>query len=268
VKAPGAADTAYAILEVLSPGPAAVVALARGPGGVLCIRKTAAIARGIPAIRRETAVLRALAGAGVEGVPRVLAAWEDGVALERLAIPTLRQSSALFQSDRARREAIARGAFAVLAAVHGARDAGGAPLDVVHGDPSPDNLYAGDARVALADFGLATWRGTADDDGDGAFRGTLLYAAPEVARGERADARADDFALAASLLHVATGIALREVNLSPPAMLVEAGSRPLDALHPWRALAPALFDPALATALLACLAFDPRDRPRETPAPC
>ena len=91
----------------------------------------------------------------------------------------------------------------------------------------------------------------------GAFRGTLAYAAPEVARSEGFDGRADDFALAASMLHVVTGIPLRETTGAPAVMLVDAGTRPLDASHPWRHLARKLFDHAIAEALLACLAFDP-----------
>jgi serine/threonine protein kinase len=258
----------YVAEEVLSPGPTAVVTRARGPSGQGCVVKVAAIAQGLPAIEREAEVLRALATAGVDGVPRLVDAWAGGFAVELLTMPTLRQSGATLRQGETR-HAAAGAAFERLAAVHSARDEAGAPLAVVHGDVSPDNLYlASDgSKVTLADFGLAHWRGGASVAG-GAFRGTLLYVAPEVARGEPFDARADDFALAASLLHVATGVPLRDETTSPPVLLVDAGTRPLDASHPWRALARKLFDPAIAGALLACLAFDPRDRPRETPRPC
>ena len=231
--------------------------------------KSAAIDRAIPALRNEQDLLRALGAAGVAGVPRLLAGWSGGFALEHLAMPTLREHQGEARRDRKLRDALARRAFRRLGEVHAAVDRGGTPLDVVHGDVSPDNvLVAPDGSEAiLADFGLARWRDGAPLEG-GAFRGTLLYVAPEVARGDPFDARADDFALAASLLHVATGIALRGESGSPAVTLVEAGTRPLDASHPWRALAPSLFDSAIAEALLACLAFDPRDRPRETPRPC
>jgi serine/threonine protein kinase len=142
---------------------------------------------------------------------------------------------------------------------------------MVHGDISPTNLLvteAREARAVLVDFGLATWLGAPPLDA-GPFRGTLAYAAPETARGEPLDGRADDFALAASLLHAATDVPLRAVPVegAGAAALFDAGSRALDASHPWRTQAHALFDGRLADALLACLAFDPRDRPRETPRP-
>jgi serine/threonine protein kinase len=258
----------YLVETVLSPGPAAFVALARGPAGGACVLKSAAVERTIPMLRSEAAVLRALGKAGVTAVPRVLDVWEAGFAMERIGIPTLRQGADRFGSGE-HLDAVVRRALEGLAAVHSAVDPGGVPLEVVHGDLSPDNLYVAldGSRAVIADFGLARWRGGEPVE-EGAFRGTLLYAAPEVARGEPFDGRADDFSLAASILHVATGVPLREETRAPAVTLVDAGTRPLDAAHPWRALAPKLFDRAVADALLACLAFDPRDRPRETPRPC
>jgi serine/threonine protein kinase len=246
------------------------VALARGPGGAPCVLKVAAVPRGIPAVENEADALRALARDGVAGVPTLYDAWEGGIAIERLAFPTLRDAGAALRQSRALRDASVRGAFARLAEVHEACDDAGALLQMVHGDLSPDNVYVavdGTELAALADFGLAVWQGSAPVEG-GAFRGTLAYVAPEVARGEPFDGRADDFALAASVLHVATGIPPREGVAGLAAVtLVDAGTRPLDASHPWRTLAYPLFDRAIADALLACLAFDPRDRPRETPRP-
>jgi serine/threonine protein kinase len=282
----------YAIETVLSAGPTAFVALARalapalargggGGSGVECVLKLAAIERAVPMLQNEASVLQALGEAGVAGVPRLLETWSDGFALERLRIPTLRALGPHILATPALADAVARRAFERLADVHSARDAWNVPLRVVHGDVSPDNLYvAADAsRAVLADFALARWRDARGAD-SGAFRGTLLYAAPEVARGEPFDARADDFALAASVLHVCSGVALRggqgggegeghaAGTASEAVMLVDAGTRPLDASHPWRAFARKSFSPAVADALLACLAFDPRDRPRDTPRPC
>jgi serine/threonine protein kinase len=277
----------YVVEAVISAGPTASVALglalAPAPGERReCVLKVAAIERAIPLLANEASVLRALGEAGVAGVPRLLEAWRDGFAVERLRIPTLRELGALIRGQiRAANatslaDAVAERTFARLADVHAARDAWNVPLRVVHGDVSPDNVYVAPdgSSAVLADFGLARWRdGATATDAGGAFRGTLLYAAPEVARGEPFDARADDFALAASLLHVTSGIALRggasgAGAASEAVMLVEAGTHALDASHPWRAFARTSFRPAIADALLACLAFDPRDRPRETPRPC
>jgi serine/threonine protein kinase len=259
----------YAIERVLSPGPVTFVALARGRAGETCVVKVAAIGRAVPILRNEQAILRALAEAGVGGVPVLRDAWEEGLALAPIAMPTLRELGDSIRAHRALRDAVAIQAFRRLSALHAAVLPSGVPLDAVHGDLSPDNVFvAPDGSDAiLADFGLAHWHG-GGLPAEGAFRGTPLYAPPEAARGESLDGRADDFALAASILHVATGVPLRADAQTQAAFLLCAGTSPLDASHPWRTLALKLFSPAIAPALLACLAFDPRDRPRETPRPC
>ncbi len=145
----------------------------------------------------EGQVLGALKG---HGAPSLAAAGEDGggpwFVMERVPWPTLARR--IGACDAAWVAAAARGAFDALAAVHAA--------GVVHGDVGPDNVLVSDdgAHAALVDFGLATGPGLPPLP-PGPFRGTLVYAAPEVARGELFDARADVFALAASLLHVAGG---------------------------------------------------------------
>ena len=89
---------------------------------------------------------------------------------------------------------------------------------IVHRDLKPENLFVTkDGRVKVLDFGLAkltqpeapavedattvSRRGTET----GAILGTIGYMAPEQVRGERADARADLFALGAVLHELVTG---------------------------------------------------------------
>jgi serine/threonine protein kinase len=151
-----------------------------------------------------------------------------------------------------------RGAFLALAELHEASDAHG-PLLIVHADLSPTNIAFDDAatRAVLLDFDLASWRGSSTRDG--AFRGTVGYCAPEIARGEPPTVASDLFALAATFLHAITGAAPRH-GPSLPALLAIAAETPLlDELH----LTPAELrarGPAHA-ALVRCLAHLPADRP-------
>jgi serine/threonine-protein kinase len=151
-----------------------------------------------------------------------------------------------------------RGAFEALAQVHEATDVDDEPLGIVHGDLSPANILvsAEATSVKLIDFGLAIWRHRPSQLG-GAFRGTAAYAAPGVARGEPFDARADLFALAASLLHVASGEPPRS-GATMPSLLLSAGEEPIDA---WAERAARGLPLPLARALVQCVAFDARLRP-------
>ena len=195
--------------------------------------------------------------------PRLLATGDDAqgpwLRMEKLAFPTLAQRLAIAGAplDPAWVARATRAAFEALAALHEARDARGA-LAIVHADLSPANVAVDDAgaRAVLLDLELAAWR-----DGparDGAFRGTIGYCAPEIARGETPTAASDLFALAATMLHASTGAVPRE-GPSLAAVLAAAAEAPLVVSAP---LAPVLVDclshdaarrPASARAVLALL---------------
>ena len=203
----------------------------------------------------EARVLGALAG---RGAPRLIDMGEDGdgpwLVMEHVAMPTLAAWTA-----GAGELAVAAGALlGALADVHEAADERG-PLGVVHGDVSPENvLVARDGSAArFVDFGLASFRDAPASSG-GAFRGSVRYAAPEVARGEAVTTACDLFSLGLSLLHAASGETPRPGE-QLAALLLQAGDAPvLDyATRASRGLHASLRD-----ALLALVAFDPKARPR------
>ena len=89
---------------------------------------------------------------------------------------------------------------------HELRSTEGQPLDLVHRDVSPQNVFVTyDGRVTLVDFGIAKSRGRAQHTSTGVVRGKLAYMAPEQALCEAVDRRADVFAAGVILFELATG---------------------------------------------------------------
>jgi serine/threonine-protein kinase len=215
------------------------------------------------ALEREEQLLRRVQH---PALPELYACGQDdwGPYLVETCLPgaTLRELVAGFRERNAPVPAglvahAARAAFAALAELHGLSDADG-PLELVHGDLSPDHVLLGrDGEVYLVDFGQARWRGLAPSLVGRDDRGTLPFVAPELARGEVEPTQASDvFALAATLAFVALG---REpcVANSPAARLVEVSEMGLDV----DGLAQcASLEPACGRALSAALAFDPAAR--------
>ncbi|HEU5083525.1 MAG TPA: PASTA domain-containing protein [Acidimicrobiales bacterium] len=78
---------------------------------------------------------------------------------------------------------------------------------LVHRDLKPANiLFGDDGRLRIADFGLArALAETGVTDHEGHLVGTMRYAAPEQARGERTGPAADVYALALVLIEAVTG---------------------------------------------------------------
>lgn len=80
--------------------------------------------------------------------------------------------------------------------VHELRDFDGTPLDIVHRDVSPHNIcITYDGEVKLLDFGVAKSTLNVTQTQQGALKGKVRYMAPEQARAEGIDRRADVFAL-------------------------------------------------------------------------
>lgn len=148
------------------------------------------------------------------------------------------------------------GAAQGLHFAHELADAEGNPLNVVHRDVSPSNVfvtYRGEVKVV--DFGLARMRGKAVDTGTGALKGTFLYMAPEQVEGTAVDRRTDVFQLGLVLHELLTGQrlflraneaeilqAVRHAEITPPSR--------------WRVGLP----PELDAIAMSCLARNPAER--------
>ncbi len=88
---------------------------------------------------------------------------------------------------------------------HERLDEQGRPLEIVHRDVSPANvLLSYEGAVKLGDFGIAHARSASSLE-SGLVQGKYGYMAPEQARGEPVDRRADVFALGVLLLEMLTG---------------------------------------------------------------
>ena len=208
----------------------------------------------LPDLRREFEALTRVRH------PAVVAALELG--LDEAGAPFYTME---YVPGRTAEAAIARGDWAALCFV-GAEVAHGLealhPAGVVHGDLKPSNLLvvAGatpggrPAAVRMLDFGLAALFG-ADNLG---HHGTPGFAAPEVVRGEAANAASDLYGLGSTLYALAAGrppfgeerpsSALRRQRAGPPP------ARPLE-----EAGAPA----ALVRLVLRLLSPEIGERPRD-----
>ena len=148
-------------------------------------------------------------------------------------------------------------ALAGLQHAHNLSDLSGAPLNVVHRDVSPGNVFITyDGQVKLLDFGIAKAHGATTQTRVGGVKGKLQYMAPEQARSEKLDCRADLFSV---------GILLWEALARRP--LVPRGQPSAVMLNDrisgnWTPIAELAPDapPELIAACEKAMAMDPADR--------
>ncbi|HTE51225.1 MAG TPA: protein kinase [Kofleriaceae bacterium] len=87
---------------------------------------------------------------------------------------------------------------------HRKTDDFGEPLGIVHRDISPQNILVSyDGAVKIVDFGIA--RAIDVHEEEGVVKGKFAYMAPEQARGELVDRRADVYSAGVVLFELATG---------------------------------------------------------------
>ncbi len=92
-----------------------------------------------------------------------------------------------------------------LHAAHEATNDQGEPLNIVHRDVSPHNLFVTyEGTTKLVDFGVAKFRAKATETRVGTIKGKVSYMSPEQVRGGAIDRRSDIFALGVILWELTT----------------------------------------------------------------
>lgn len=205
----------YPLLQEIGRGGMGVVWLAddRTIGRRVAIKELH-LPAGVPDDERkvlEERVLREARAAGRLNDPGVVTVYdvlqEGGatyIVMELIQAPTL--ADLVARQGPLPQETVARLAEQLLDALDIAHNAG-----IVHRDVKPSNIMVlSNGRVKLTDFGIAQ---SSDDPRlttSGMLVGSPTYLAPEVIRGEQADAGSDLWALAASLFFAVEGRAAFE----------------------------------------------------------
>ena len=96
--------------------------------------------------------------------------------------------------------------LAGLHAAHELADYDGSPLRVVHRDASPHNIFVTyEGQTKVVDFGIAKAATRSADTRTGVLKGKIGYMAPEQARCEQVDRRADVFSIGVILWEFLSG---------------------------------------------------------------
>ncbi|HYO56480.1 MAG TPA: serine/threonine-protein kinase [Archangium sp.] len=110
-----------------------------------------------------------------------------------------------------------------LAYFHQARTRSGRPLELVHGDVNPSNIFfSGQCEVKLGDFGVARARGLDLGPADGVTAGKLHYLSPEQTRGDTVTRASDFFSLGIVLHELVLGFHPFERGSDDPEVVMAA----------------------------------------------
>jgi serine/threonine protein kinase len=210
----------YVLEERVARGGMGEVWRARGPdGAVVCIKRLDPSLRNdvdfIEMFRDEASLVADLDHENVikmfelidtdEELAQVME-YVDGASLARIR-GALSDDGAGFSVE----EALQIGVYLCRALHHAhtrTRDGvpGGEPLAIVHRDVSPQNILIDKrGKLKLVDFGIAKAAQRLTRTSAGTLKGKLIYMAPEQARGDGVDARADQFAAGILVWEMLTG---------------------------------------------------------------
>ena len=149
--------------------------------------------------------------------PNIAAHWEHGIddeqhfiAMELLVGRTLRD---VWDACKARKVSLRLEHAAWIAArvadaldhAHALKDEEGEPLNVVHRDVNPTNIFLTfEGEVKLFDFGLAKATGRRAKSSAGIVKGKLPYLSPEAIEQQPLDGRSDIYTLGTTLWELTT----------------------------------------------------------------
>jgi serine/threonine-protein kinase len=207
----------FDIVKQLGSGGVGEVFLARSRGGRLVAIKTIARARAeteasfaafaheasVCVRLRHPCIVEVRAFLEEPGFAAIVFDYVPGVALARVL--RLCSTSGVRLPDLAAWHVVER-VLTALAYAHEFRDEAGERTPIVHRDVSPSNVLVDWAGgVKIADFGIAKVLGVSPTTRTGLVKGTLGCMAPEQARGEPVDERADVYAAALLAWRLLTG---------------------------------------------------------------
>ena len=188
--------------------------------------------------------------------PHIVTVYEAGATDNRLFLAMRMVEGPTLKDLILRRQLDDRRALRLLTQVAEALDAAHAK-GLIHRDVKPQNVLVGAGDHAyLADFGLTKGNDDAAMTETGQFVGTIDYISPEQARGTRATARSDVYALTAVLCECLTGRVPFERATEERALLAHL-TEPPPRLSEVRSDLPAAMDEVVAKGM----AKDPADRP-------
>jgi serine/threonine-protein kinase len=137
-----------------------------------------------------------------------------------------------------------------LASAHARMGLDGKPLNVVHRDVSPQNIFITyDGIVKVLDFGVAKARIRANTTQGGQLKGKFSYMSPEQARGAPVDARADVWGLGVVLFEAATHTRLFEGKEEQLAVREAVLYEPIPSARARNSLIPSELDAIISCAL-------------------
>ncbi len=214
----------YRILGFLASGGMAEILLAKllGPGG---FQRAVVLKRVLPHLARQTEFremfldeARIVARIQHPNVIHVSELGQDGrelfMVMEYLAGESVgglmrRVTSRGGHLDPVIAAYIIAEAAAGLHAAHELVDEDGAPLNVVHRDVSPQNIFLTyEGNVKLLDFGIAKFMDRSVETHTGQVKGKFAYMSPEQCCAERLDRRSDVFSLGILLWELLSGARL------------------------------------------------------------